>query len=42
MAQYPECKFCLDELADDFLHEDSRGDYIKLSIPDSKTHLNEN
>lgn len=42
MAQYPECKFCLDELADDFLHEDSRGDFIKLSIPDSKTHLNEN
>lgn len=41
MAQYPECDFCLCELADDFIHEDEGGNFIKLSIPEEKTHLND-
>lgn len=41
MAQYPECDFCLCELADDFIHEDESGQFIRLSIPDEKRHLNE-
>jgi hypothetical protein len=41
MAQYPECDFCLCELADDFIHQDASGQFIKLSIPDEKSHLNE-
>ena len=42
MAAYPECRFCLDELADDFIHEDETGQFIHLNIPEEKTHLNEN
>lgn len=41
MAQYTDCDFCLTELADDFLHQDEKGKYINLIIPDEKTHLNE-
>lgn len=41
MANYPECDFCLCELADDFIHEDGNGEFIRLTIPDEKTHLNE-
>lgn len=41
MANYPECDFCLCELADDFIHEDENGEFVRLLIPDDKTHLNE-
>lgn len=34
MAQYPECDFCLCELADDFLHEDEDGEFIHLKLPE--------
>lgn len=40
MAQYPECDFCLCELADDFIHIDQSGQFIRLTIPEEKTHLN--
>lgn len=39
MAAYPECDFCLTELADDAIHQDENGDFIKLNIPETKTHL---
>lgn len=41
MAAYPECDFCLTELADDTIHQDENGDFIKLNIPEDKTHLTE-
>ena len=41
MAQYPECDFCLCELADDFIHIDPSGQFIRLTIPEEKTNLNE-
>lgn len=40
MAQYTECDFCITELADDFLHIDETGEFIKFTIPEDKTHLN--
>lgn len=33
MAEYTECDFCLCELADDMLHEDEEGEFIRLIIP---------
>jgi len=41
MAVYPECDFCICELADDFIHEDEEQNFIHLHIPDEKTHLDE-
>lgn len=41
MSVYPECDFCLCELADDFIHEDESGQYIRLNIPEEKTCLDE-
>lgn len=33
IAAYPICKWCLDEIADDFIHDDDNGDFIKLQLP---------
>lgn len=41
MANYPECDWCLDEIADEFIHEDINGNFIKLTLPDNKENLNE-
>jgi len=41
MAQYPECDWCLDEIADEFIHEDAQGNFINLKLPDGKKNLNE-
>lgn len=41
MASYPECDFCICELADDVIHEDEMGEFIHLKLPDSKENLNE-
>lgn len=41
MAVYPECDFCICELADDFIHEDEEQNFVHLHIPDEKTHLDE-
>ena len=32
IARYPELDWCLDEIANDFLHKDIDGDYIKLKV----------
>lgn len=32
IAAFPECDWCLDEIADDFLHEDENGNFINLKI----------
>ena len=37
IAAYPICRWCLDEIADDFIHEDENGDVITLKLP---TRLN--
>jgi hypothetical protein len=32
IARYPELDWCIDEIANDFLHKDIDGDYIKLKL----------
>lgn len=39
IALFPECDWCLDEICDDFIHEDEDGNFIKLSI--NKRRMNE-
>lgn len=39
ISKYAVCDWCLDEIADDFIHLDENGDFIKLKMPD---HLNDN
>ena len=39
MSMYTECDFCLNEIADDVLHEDETGQSIRLTIPANKKHL---
>lgn len=34
IAAYPICKWCLEEIADDFVHDDENRDFIKLTLPD--------
>lgn len=34
IAEYPICRWCLDEIADDFIHSDSDGEFITLKLPD--------
>lgn len=34
MAEYPDCDFCINELADDFLFEDENGEFIHLKLPE--------
>lgn len=34
IASYPICKWCLEEIADDFIHEDENRNFINLSLPD--------
>ena len=41
IAKFPECDWCLDELADEFIHEDEHGNFINLNLPDGKANLNE-
>ena len=41
IAKFPECDWCLDELADEFIHEDEHGNFINLTLPDGKANLNE-
>lgn len=40
MAKYTQTQWCLDEIADDFIHEDENGDFIKLKLPDDSPFLN--
>ena len=41
IAQLTECQFCLRQIADEFLHDDENGEFIRLSIdPTNKHKLN--
>lgn len=33
MALFPECSWCIDEICNDFVHDDKDGNFIKLIIP---------
>lgn len=33
MAMYPICRWCLEEIADDFIHEDENRNFITLALP---------
>lgn len=33
IAQYPICRWCLDEIADDFIHDDENKNFITLTLP---------
>lgn len=39
ISKYSVCDWCLDEIADDFIHTDEDGEFIKLKVPE---RLNEN
>lgn len=39
ISKYAVCDWCLDEIADDFIHTDEDGEFIKLKVPE---RLNEN
>lgn len=41
MAKYTQTQWCLDEIADDFIHEDEHGNFINLYLPDGDPRLNE-
>lgn len=41
MAKYTETQWCLDEIADDFIHDDENGNFINLKLPDQQQNLNE-
>ena len=34
ISKYSICDWCLDEIADDFIHIDDDGDFIKLKLPE--------
>ena len=34
ISKYAVCDWCLDEIADDFIHMDEDGEFIKLKVPD--------
>lgn len=42
IGAFPECDWCLDEIADDFLHEDEKGNFINLILPENKDNLDLN
>lgn len=41
IAKYAECNWCLDEICDEFIHEDESGNFINLRLPDEKKNINE-
>jgi hypothetical protein len=41
MAKHTQTQWCLDEIADDFIHEDEHGNIINLFLPDNDPKLNE-
>ena len=41
MARFTEMQWCLDEIADEFIHDDENGNFINLFLPDRKENLNE-
>lgn len=41
ISRFPECDWCLDEICDDFIHENDEGDVITLQLPEESDHLND-
>ena len=41
ISRFPECDWCLDEICDDFIHENDDGDVITLQLPEESDHLND-
>lgn len=41
IASFPECSWCIDEIADDFLHQNEKGEFITLTLPETKPNFNE-
>lgn len=39
-SAFPEVNFCLEQIADDFVHLDENGDFIHLTLNDKKESLN--
>ena len=39
-SAFPEVNFCLEQIADDFVHYDENGDFIHLTLNDKKESLN--
>lgn len=40
MSALPECDWCLEEIADDFIHEDETGKFIRLKLPLDDSKIN--
>ena len=40
IAKFPEADWCLDEICDEFIHEDENGNFINLKLPADKNNLN--
>ena len=38
IANFDECSFCIEEIADDFLHDNESGDFIRLTIDTTNKH----
>lgn len=38
IANFDECAFCIEEIADDFLHDNESGDFIRLSLDEGNKH----
>ena len=38
IANFDECAFCIEEIADDFLHDNESGDFIRLAINSTNKH----
>lgn len=41
IARFSETDWCLDEICDEFIHEDENGNFINLKLPDGKENINE-
>lgn len=41
ISKFPECDWCLDEICDEFVHDDDKGNFINLTLPENKSNLNE-
>lgn len=39
IASFPECDWCIEEIADDFLHEDETGEFVSLRLNEKKDSL---
>ena len=42
IASYPVCKWCLDEIADDFIHCNENNEFITLKLPERLNQIQQN